>query len=131
MVKKGNFQNISPYEIKVLEDIYDTAFKGFSSAKASANGKDIEINTGRFGAGIFENDPIAVYVVQKLAAQQAGVKRLNFHKYSQVDIDDGDEVLQKVMQDLPPSSKPPISQILAATRETLLAKRPISEIKAK
>ncbi|MEJ2681886.1 MAG: hypothetical protein P8144_10540, partial [Gammaproteobacteria bacterium] len=84
-----------------LVDVHDPlcdmiwhAYVSFSLTKARAKdeGKPLEINTGRWGAGVFGNDVRVSVAAQVVAANLAGVDRLNFWDYNPDEIGKGIDI---------------------------------------
>jgi hypothetical protein len=71
--------------LSVLDDLFNTCVAGFTLAKRSTPaGERTLINTGRFGAGFFNNGIKIVFVIQELAARYVGVN-LKFWGYVPAD----------------------------------------------
>jgi hypothetical protein len=66
-------------------DIFGTAHAGFSMTNAIADGKKVEIHTGKLGCGVFKNDVTISIAAQLLAAKLTGIAHVQFH-----DIDNED-----------------------------------------
>jgi hypothetical protein len=67
-----------PYKAKSIKMLFAMAYTGFLAAKQEAAILPVVINTGNWGCGAFGNDPLLIAIIQILAAQLAGVEKLNY-----------------------------------------------------
>lgn len=71
---------------EAFEDLFSTAHAGFTMAKIHAgNNRQLRINTGQLGCGVFSNSLAISTAAQLLAAKIVGVDEIVFHDYSDVD----------------------------------------------
>ncbi|MHC5542863.1 hypothetical protein ACYOEI_31965, partial [Singulisphaera rosea] len=66
----------------IVKDLFNTFVAGFTLAKEQAKGEPVLIHTGPIGAGDFNNDKSAVFVIQRMAALTVGKVNLKFWAYS-------------------------------------------------
>ena len=50
-------------ELTTVKDLFNTFVAGFSLAESAGHGQPIRVHTGPIGAGVFNNDPVVVYVL--------------------------------------------------------------------
>jgi len=75
---------INPLSEETIFDLYMTVYAGFQMAYNVSQGK-CSIHSGKIGAGVFGNDPFAVFLIQVIAAKQVGLRCLYLHGYSDQD----------------------------------------------
>jgi hypothetical protein len=79
--------------LETVDDLFNTFAAAYSLVPPGST-----INTGPIGTGDYRNSTLVVYVMQNLAAQQAGVK-LVYWGLSQPDKDNYDKVVNKITTD--------------------------------
>lgn len=84
MVAPKNASVQSGHSPQAFRDLYRSAHVAFQLAKkrADENGKKLSINTGKWGAGVFNNDPFYSLAAQALAAKAVGAEKVKFHTSS-------------------------------------------------
>ena len=74
----GGPRSYTPQDFK---DLFVPAYVGFRAAKKNAQGKKVKIETGNWGAGVFNHNVCPSALAQLVAAALAGVEQLAAYTY--------------------------------------------------
>jgi hypothetical protein len=92
------------WDLNTLKDNFNTLMAGFQLVKDQAEGPPPGpppcIHSGQIGCGVFNNNPHAIYLLHRLAAQHLGVE-IKLHGYK----DDDVKAYEASWKDLAPSMK--------------------------
>ena len=98
----------TPYQRKHVEQLFETAFAGFSLAKQEATlyGKTCTIDTGNWGCGAFGNNHELIALIQIAAADLAGVDALVHNGVSRKETEYANTARAKYLEIIAQMSEP-------------------------
>ncbi|MGM0440394.1 MAG: hypothetical protein ACQEP8_04695 [Chlamydiota bacterium] len=94
-----------PKSADTFYDLFNTAYASFELARENTpQGMPVIIHSGKWGAGVFGNDPTVVCIAQLLAAQHAGVD-IKFHGYSDQEFQKAHTIFETLATEAPSNIK--------------------------
>lgn len=89
------------YHAKDIELALVPAYTGFRAAVQESDGSPAVVHTGYWGCGAFGGNRVLMSMLQVLAAELAGVKRLVFHTVTAPGRAEFDQAMEKLQRELP------------------------------